>query len=30
MSKLNWGSLLIGAVLGIIVWTMIAKRRVSA
>jgi hypothetical protein len=30
MSRLNWGSLLIGAVVGVILWTMLVRKRVSA
>lgn len=30
MGKLNWGSLLIGAVLGIVVYMFLARRRVTS
>lgn len=30
MGKLNWGSLIIGAVLGVVLYIFVAKRKVSA
>lgn len=30
MGRLHWGSLAIGAVLGVILWSMLAKRKTAA